>query len=105
MYVSTQAAMHKRRMLESPSCAIATMQHSDLANMGRLTGPPIVTLGDVTTVAGLPVSLPAASASIFTSPYFFAGAALLLGLLWYRSRSTGGILSGVAPRRRRTKRI
>jgi hypothetical protein len=107
MFVSTATAMRKRRMLESPSCAVEVMQQPDLGRLGRFTGGPGVTLGDIV----LPVSSsPAPSSSGFSiSPWLLAGGvALLLGALWYRSRMGSGagfILPAAPVRRRRSKRI
>jgi hypothetical protein len=110
-YIGAQAAMHRRRMIESPSCAAMIMQQPDLGRLGRLTGPPSVTLGslaDVVQVGGLPVSMPTASSFSLgsLSPWLLGAGLLLLGFAWYRSRSSGGV-GGLMPkpRRRRTKRI
>lgn len=98
-------------MIESPSCAIAVMQQPDLGRLGRMTGPPMLTLGATTTlINGLPVDLSSLAPSSSSSGPFgmswwtigLIGAVLLGGALWYRSRS-GGMVAPV--RRRRTKRI
>lgn len=111
MFISAQSAMRKRRMIESPSCAVAVMQQPDLGRLGRLTGPPIVSLGDV-VVGGLPVTGSTAAPVVSTSGLFgmswttigILGALLLGGVMWYRSRSGGAggmLLPTAAPRRRR----
>lgn len=104
-FVSASSAMRKRRMLESPSCAVEVMQQPDLGRLGRFTGGPSVTLGDIV----LPMtSTPAPVSSGFSvSPWLFgAGLALLLGALWYRSRMGGGGVSILPPvRRRRSKKV
>lgn len=107
MFISAGSAMRRRRMIESPSCAIEVMQQPDLGRLGRFTGPPIVTLGDV-LVGGLPITTPAPASGFSISPWLLsAGVLLLVGALWYRSRVSGtGGLMPMAPRRRRaTKKI
>lgn len=114
MFVTAQSAMRTRRMIESPSCAVRVMQMPDLGRLGRLTGPPVVTLGQATTlVNGLPVDLSSITGSSSSSGPFgmswwtigLIGAVLLGGALWFRNRGggAGGMLAPV--RRRRTKKI
>lgn len=117
MFIRAETAMRKRRMIESPSCAVEVMQQPDLGRLGRFIGPPSVTLGDlgqgIVQVGGLPVTTsPAVSTlglfGMSWTTIALIGAALLGGVLWYRSRSggtAGFILPAAKPRRRRTKRI
>lgn len=111
MFISAHRAMHRRQMIESPSGLVPVMQMPDLTRLGRFTGPPIVTLGDTQVFSGLPVQTSAGSTSsgFSFSPWLLgAGVVLLVGALWWRSRSAGaggGILAAVKPRRRRTKKI
>lgn len=117
MFISANTAMRKRRMIESPSCAVDVMQQPDLGRLGRFIGPPSVTLGGlgqgIVDVGGLPVTTSSTASS--SGPFGMSwtmlaliGAALLGGVLWYRSRAGAGagfILPAAKPRRRRTRRI
>jgi hypothetical protein len=100
MYETANMAMRHRRRLESPTCAVPIMQQPDLGRMGRLTGPPNVTLGrlgDSTDDSALTTS------GIFGIPWTdiaLLGAALLGGTLLYKHFTGGG---GSAPRRRSRK--
>lgn len=95
MYVGAERAMRHRRRLEDPEGGISIMQQPDLGRLGRFVGPHSLTLGDIGTIVdpstGLPPAPAVASTSSFSlSPWMIGGGLLLLGFLWYRSRSGGG---------------
>lgn len=90
MYVYAQTAMHKRRMLESPSCAVRVMQQPRL--------------GDISPSALLSTVTPTATGSIdFNSPMLLGGIALLgLGLLFFYGKKSARQYQGY--QRKRAKR-
>lgn len=108
MYIGAQAAMQRREYLESPSCAVRTMQQPDLGRLGRLVGPPIVTLGDVTPTQILSnVTDVTGASSLVSSPLLIGGIALLfIALIAYTAKGTGRqIRSARLKRAKRRARI
>ena len=108
MYISAQRAMLRREMIESPSCAVHTMQQPDLGRLGRMIGPPIVTLGDVTPTQILSnVSDVGGASSLVSSPLLIGGIALLfLALILYTGKRTSrSIRSSRVKRAKRRARI
>lgn len=93
MYIGAQTAMRRRRRIENPEGGVLVMQQPDLGKLGRFVGPSNLTLGTLGTVVDMnapdSASTPAVSSFSFT-PWILGGGLLLLGFLWYRSRSGGG---------------
>jgi hypothetical protein len=103
MYVSDRRAMRHRERIEDPTGTIPIVQQPYLGRLGRLTGPPIVTmgrLGDDSDSSSSDASL--TTSGIFGIPWTtigLVGAVLLGGVLLYK-RFSGG---GSAPKRRSRK--
>ena len=101
MYVSAESAMKRRRTIESPSCALRVMQQPDLGRLGRLVGPPIVTLGDIVDTSGATATPALTTSGLFGMSWTtigLLGVALLGGVFLYTRLRGGG---SPAPRRRR----
>lgn len=90
MYVGAERAMRHRRRLEDPEGGISIMQQPDLGRLGRFVGPRSLTLGEIGTVVDMNPPAPASTSSFSFTPWILGGGLLLLGFLWYRSRSGGG---------------
>lgn len=104
MYVSAQRAMNRREMLQNPSgqTATAVMQQPGLARLGRLTGPPLLTMGDASTDSVLTTS------GIFGIPWtsiMLIGGVLIGGALLLKHIRGGGGGMSPAPRRRRSFKL
>lgn len=105
MYVSAQGAMSRRSGLASPTGAIQVMQHPGLSRIGRLTGPPLVTMGQVAADPSLS-TVPAVSTSglfgMSWTSIILIGGVLLGGALLLKRLGGGGGSSGAPVRRRRS---
>jgi len=100
MYVSANRAMRQRERIEDPSGEVPTMQMPGLSRLGRLTGPPLVTmgsLGDDSTGASTAVTTSGLFGMSWTTIGLLGGV-LLGGVLLYKHFAGGG---GAAPRRRK----
>jgi hypothetical protein len=93
MYVQADVAMRKRRMLESPSCAVDVLQQPNLGGLGQ-------------TVVNTTPALVAAPGGTNWMLYAAAGLLAFAAFLWWRnSSSSSPMLVAPVRRRRRTKRI
>jgi hypothetical protein len=109
MYVNAQGAMSRRSAFVNPTGAIAVMQHPGLTRLGRLTGSPLVTMGQVAPDPSLDPSLSSSAVSTsglfgmsWTSILLIGGVLLGGAFLLKRFGGGGGIGGAPAPRRRRS---
>lgn len=98
--------MNRREWLENPTGQpqLAVMQQPDLGRLGRLTGPPLVTMGDATDSTSDAMLTTSGLFGIPWTSILMIGGALIGGALLLKHVRGGGAGSP-APRRRRSFKL